>query len=283
MYSDLLLGLRGRGLGPAPGGPGLGDGTVDGLDAEQRQSLGIPDGWKPDVLDAPVLAGGSEDEIKAEMQQAQTAAIQAATIAEKRAGSLPAGMRTVIEQIAVPQLDWRSLVHQYLTELVQNDYSWSRISRTYLASTDGMVAAPSSWSEAMGVLVCVRDTSGSVGVDAFAQFNGELTALFKAAEFQRLVILDCDAEVHPVLDTDKEPFVSVPIERRGGGGTSFRPPFEWLEERGIVPDLLVYLTDCCGSYPHEAPAHPVIWVCEGEMYRDKRYAPPFGDLATISA
>lgn len=291
VYSDLLSRLRGRGLGPGPvnvgngGGKGKGKGTGDGegLDGKARQALGVPDDWKPDVVDAPVMSSDDEEAIKAELQQVQAASIQAATIAEKRMGSLPAGMRTVIEQIAMPQLDWRALVHQYLTELVQNDYSWSRISRSYLASTEGTVAAPSSWSEAMGTLLCVRDTSGSVGAEAFAQFNGELTALFKASEFQRLVILDCDAAVHEVLDTDKEPFVSVPTERRGGGGTSFRPPFEWLEEQGIAPDLLVYLTDCYGRYPDEAPAYPVIWVCEGEGYRDERYAPPFGDLATISA
>jgi predicted metal-dependent peptidase len=45
----------------------------------------------------------------------------------------------------------------------------------------------------------------------------------------------------------------------GGGGTDFRPPFQYLEDRHIVPDTLVYLTDMMGPFPREAPHYPVVW------------------------
>jgi len=40
------------------------------------------------------------------------------------------------------------------------------------------------------------------------------------------------------------------------------PPFKWVEENGIEPKCLVYLTDlCCNSFP-QAPDYPVLWVTE---------------------
>ncbi len=49
------------------------------------------------------------------------------------------------------------------------------------------------------------------------------------------------------------------LKCHGGGGTDFRPPFEWLEEQGITPSCLVYLTDLDGPFP-EIPSHyPVMW------------------------
>ena len=56
----------------------------------------------------------------------------------------------------------------------------------------------------------------------------------------------------------------------GGGGTDFRPPFEKLEELGIVPDLAVYFTDMHGRFPDHEPAYPVVWAAT----TDKQ--PPFG-------
>jgi hypothetical protein len=39
-------------------------------------------------------------------------------------------------------------------------------------------------------------------------------------------------------------------------------PFKWVEENGIDPKCLVYLTDlCCHSFP-DAPEYPVLWVTD---------------------
>jgi hypothetical protein len=43
-------------------------------------------------------------------------------------------------------------------------------------------------------------------------------------------------------------FALTPV---GGGGTNFAPCFRWLDERGIVPQTLVFLTDLCGTFPEE--------------------------------
>jgi predicted metal-dependent peptidase len=46
----------------------------------------------------------------------------------------------------------------------------------------------------------------------------------------------------------------VQLNPVGGGGTEFGPCFDWLDEHGIQPQTLVFLTDLYGSFPPSAPA-----------------------------
>ena len=47
--------------------------------------------------------------------------------------------------------------------------------------------------------------------------------------------------------------------RYGGGGTDFRPPFDYVYENEIEVDSFIYLTDLECSMPDE-PDYPVLWV-----------------------
>ena len=49
-------------------------------------------------------------------------------------------------------------------------------------------------------------------------------------------------------------------ESYGHGGTSFIPPFEYVKEHELHPDILIYLTDGYGDAPEKAPKFPVLWV-----------------------
>ncbi|MHA2501978.1 MAG: VWA-like domain-containing protein, partial [Candidatus Kariarchaeaceae archaeon] len=71
-------------------------------------------------------------------------------------------------------------------------------------------------------------------------------------------------------DGSKLPWEGRPF--KGRGGTSFIPVFQWVENRGDIPDLLIYFTDGYGSYPPSEPGYPVVWV----MTTD--HMPPWGDL-----
>jgi predicted metal-dependent peptidase len=44
----------------------------------------------------------------------------------------------------------------------------------------------------------------------------------------------------------------------GGGGTDFCPPFQYVQDQGIRPECLVYLTDLYGPFP-AAPEYPTLW------------------------
>jgi len=96
----------------------------------------------------------------------------------------------------------------------------------------------------------------------------------------RVLLLDCDAMVHAAYDIEWAEGVHWPKEIEGGGGTSFKPPFDWLAERGIVPDVLIYLTDCYGTYPNPTE-YPTVWVCSGEGYNQDQFKPPFGEVIPL--
>ena len=65
------------------------------------------------------------------------------------------------------------------------------------------------------------------------------------------------------------------LQPKGRGGTDFKPPFIYLDEKGIEPDVLVYMTDGeCSSFP-PAPHYPVLWLVWQNHFKFK---PPFGEV-----
>jgi predicted metal-dependent peptidase len=115
--------------------------------------------------------------------------------------------------------------------------------------------------EGVGEIAIAVDCSGSVSARQLGLFEAEIRSIL-AGQRPRLVrVLYFDAEVQKV-DTYQagETIVLTPV---GGGGTDFRPCFEWLRDRRIVPQTLVFLTDLCGRFPNEAPPYPVLWASTG--------------------
>jgi len=51
----------------------------------------------------------------------------------------------------------------------------------------------------------------------------------------------------------------------GGGGTSFKPVFEYVDRVLQSPDLLVYFSDAEDEFPQSMPAYPVIWLVKGKQ------------------
>jgi predicted metal-dependent peptidase len=56
----------------------------------------------------------------------------------------------------------------------------------------------------------------------------------------------------------------LPAEISGGGGTDFRPLFDWIEREHLSPDLLIYFTDAEGQFPAREPSFPVAWLVKGK-------------------
>ena len=113
-------------------------------------------------------------------------------------------------------------------------------------------------------VVVVVDTSGSIKPAEMQEFVTEIDAI-KGQVRARITLHACDAKL-----ASKGPWVYEPWEEfelltniRGGGGTRFTPVFDWVEEQGNAPDLLVYFTDAEGEFPKLEPRFPVIWLVKG--------------------
>ena len=106
-------------------------------------------------------------------------------------------------------------------------------------------------------------------------FEAEVRSILEGQRPQRVYVLYFDAVVQKVeIYEAGQPISLTPV---GGGGTEFAPCFDWVEERGVRPQTMVFLTDLYGSFPSDAPCYPVLWASTG------RRQAPFGEVIPIQA
>ncbi len=201
----------------------------------------------------------SETEKNALQVQWQQRLAGAAQLAQQ-AGKLGQGMARMIDFFLQPTLPWRVLLARYMNTMVRDDYSYTRPS-----SRRGNPAIyPSLRSAQMEVVVAV-DVSGSIHRDELNEFIAEIDSL-KAQVRARVTLLTCDNSI-----TCEHPWVfeawdhcRLPEKVIGGGGTDFKPVFEWVEKENMKPDLLIYFTDARGLFPKSEAPYPTIWLIKGK-------------------
>ncbi|MGB5397432.1 MAG: VWA-like domain-containing protein, partial [Gammaproteobacteria bacterium] len=140
------------------------------------------------------------------------------------------------------------------------DYSYSRPN-----SRRGDPAVyPSLRSHETNIVVAI-DTSGSIGEDEIQEFITEVDAI-KSQVRARVTLLTCDSELNYGCPWTFEPWdeFKFDVEIRGGGGTNFRPVFEWVDALDNAPGLVIYFTDAEGVFPEAEPDYPVSWLVKGK-------------------
>lgn len=184
----------------------------------------------------------------------EVAIVGAARIA-KEAGKLPASMERFIDKLMNNKVHWRERLRRFAMQYSKNDFSWMRPQRRMLPYG---IFLPSLHSESMQLLINSIDTSGSIDEYTLNMFGAEVIAAKNAASPDSMVNIYCDAAVNHV-DTFGQ-FDEVKFKLHGGGDTDFRPPFAYIEEQGLKPSCLIYLTDGYGPFPEAPPPYPVLWV-----------------------
>ncbi len=183
--------------------------------------------------------------------------IQTACSIERRQGSLLGNLQSIVDRLRKPELNWKELLKQYITSCFGGERNWLPPSRRYL----GMgLYLPSRRDHKFNAVMAI-DTSGSTTND-LPQFFGELAHLLKSFGKYELTVIQCDFTIqHVEKFSGDTPLPShYQWESHGHGGTSFVPPFEYVKEHKLHPDILIYLTDGYGDAPETAPRFPVLWV-----------------------
>ena len=200
----------------------------------------------------------------------EIATVQAAADA-KAIGKLPGSMERFLENMRQPEIDWRARLRRFVTEINRDDYSWSRMNRR-MASYGFFL--PGLWSENMGEVVVAIDTSGSIDQATLNAFGSEVKAIVDTVRPIKTTVIYCDATVNHV--DEFLPNDQLYFKMHGGGGTDFRPPFKYMENKSIKPAAFVYLTDMFGPFPSQPPDFPVMWVATSGVVG------PFGETVPIS-
>jgi len=206
---------------------------------------------------------------------AQKIAADAASYA-KQQGYLPGGMEEIVGRILeVPRFDWKTALQQFITRVLPADYTYISPSKKSIAT---QVYLPTLKRE--GIEGCiVMDTSGSISSDELAQFKGQIERMVNTFENVNFLVIECDADIQQVYRLDRaglERFWRLAV--KGRGGTDFRPPIEYLEQRG-KRSFLVYFTDGYGTFPEKKPSFPVMWVLTKDSIDPRQI--PFGRVTKI--
>lgn len=190
---------------------------------------------------------------------------KAATVARQQ-GKLPAGMEGLLKDLLEPKIKWFEVLRHLMKSKRKDDYDPRKYNRRMTLFD---VYLPTLYSEGMGPMVIVRDTSGSTMQDQ-EKFLTECASIMMEVKPEKLYLIDCDAGIKE--DTIREFNYNegdrLLVEAKkfyGGGGTSFKPPFEWVKKHQLHPEVLVYLTDMYGDFPSEAPGYPVMWVSTSDI------------------
>src|SRR5580704_4971829 len=222
------------------------------------------------VLDAPLLDEETPT-IEEQVREWDIAVNQATTVA-RQAGKLPAGLHRTLEGAAEAAVDWRELLRRHWSDTIPADYSWMRPNRRHLWTG---LYLPGVVREGVGEVAIAVDCSGSVSGRQLRLFEAEVRSILEGQRPEHVYVLYFDAEVHNVETYDAGERIDLnPV---GGGGTEFGPCFEWLDDQGIRPQALVFLTDLYGSFPASAPSYPVLWASTGGQKA------PFGEVIPMQA
>lgn len=192
-----------------------------------------------------------------EMREATIAQLQKCALGQ---GSMPVGIESFVKKLEKPEIPWQDHLAQFITQIHTGKLEWNPPSRRHLYQDLYL----QSHREKKIKIALAIDTSGST-YSILPNFFAEMESLMKSFDAYEITRIDCDAAVEKVVvyDHDSAPFSkneSKGIDWNGGGGTSFVPPFEYVKEKNLDIDALVYLTDGFGPAPKKAPSYPVLWV-----------------------
>lgn len=192
----------------------------------------------------------------------------------KMRGTMPSELEQYIKSLLESKVPWEREFHRYAGQyLSKNDYSYSPPNKRYLSFG---VIAPSLRSYEIGNLVIAVDTSGScMGKAEREAFAAETAKLASLAE--DCTVITCDCAIQQVVKTNEVAAFIGNLKFKGGGGTSHKPVFEWIENNRATPELFIGLTDGCSDYPEKAPVtFPVLW-CLTKNHQE----PPWGRKVVI--
>lgn len=251
-------------LPPPPPKNDKGKGEGDG--SGKNPGAGDP-GGDGGVKDAPAKSASELQQVEAEAKQLIAQAAQVA----KQQGKLPAHLQRLVDEMLTPIVDWKNELSSFLTQIARNDYSFSKPSKRYLSQG---LYLPSLHSIEKGKFVLMVDTSGSIDKTLLNQFAGEMQSILsECAESITVMFIDADLQRVQEFESDE----SLDLNPKGGGGTDFKPGFEYMDKEGIEAAAVIYFTDgFCNSFP-EDPGYPVLWA----IHDNKTFAPPFGEKINL--
>lgn len=188
---------------------------------------------------------------------------------EERGTELPSSLERFFKLRSSSKIDWRDELRVALDRFSKDDYAQMPPNKKFLHLG---IYLPSSTSEKFKLVVAV-DSSGSVDEELLGEFLSELNFLMNMISSYEIDLLVCDDKIRS--HTTFYGGDSLDAKVVGGGGTDFRPVFEFVKERLEDTKLLLYFSDLDGVFPEDEPPYSVKWITAKER------SVPFGELIVL--
>lgn len=204
---------------------------------------------------------------------------QAAAITKGR-GTIPGAIERIISALNEPQVDWREQLRAWVDDRTIWDYTYSRPNKRVLHA--GYIL-PGQQADGCGKLALVVDTSGSISDNILQAFSNEMQGMLDTGAVGEVVVVFCDARVQHTESFNAGEIIQLKVH--GGGGTAFRPAFEWIAQNEPDVRAVVYFTDLeCGDFGQE-PGCPVLWAAYGQKSHVEQLMQkvPFGTSIHVNA
>lgn len=223
-------------------GQGSGQGSPGDQEGDGRGTLDDHSYWHK--------SDASDEQITRKVKEVVNKAAEQTN--EKDMGNLPGDVKLSIDKLNYVPRDWRQDIQRFAARVseVIIEASRKRRNRRY-----GIMYAGNKIYPQLHLAVC-WDSSGSMGEEERNQINAELIRLHNLGV--SMTVIECDAVVQNVHAFDPR----TPLVLKGGGGTAFKPAFEYIENtlKNNV-DGVIYCTDgCCWGEKIKTPPFPVLWA-----------------------
>lgn len=192
----------------------------------------------------------------------QLEAVNESIIVQDRAHAKATGTTATrcADRGSVTVIRWQDVLWGLFTKKAEPRWS-SPINRP-LYTSSGLVCFGRA-KRTSGSLAVAIDTSGSVSQQMLSDFLAEVESIRSATNPVETHVLSVSHEVCDYRMLAQHDV--VPATLQGGGGTNFQPAFDYLADKDVVPDALIYLTDgyACDGTRLRAVDYPVFWVTTG--------------------
>jgi predicted metal-dependent peptidase len=182
---------------------------------------------------------------------------------QKGRGNTPGGLKRWIDKLRKSKVKWERIFHRFVGNAVsKDDYSYTRVNKRFLGQD---IYLPDMRSPIIGSIIVAVDTSGSMGKEAISQVAGEIQKLSHLVS--DITAISCDCKIHEVVKIRQFDDWIKKLHFKGQGGTSFRPVFEYIKEKRLSPEVLIWLSDGFGDADWGSatkPPYPVLWCLFGE-------------------
>lgn len=218
----------------------------------EKQSEGQPGQGQPSGIGDDLRDPAGGDAAKAGNATAMRQRVAQAANVARMAGKMSVGLAAFIDEVLNPKVSWQDLLRDYMTRTNKDDESWSRRNRRF-----GQVYLPARYSERMGEIVIIADTSGSIGQDELNQVAAEINAIAEDVRPECIRVIWADTKVanEQTFEIGEE----ITFAPAGGGGTDMRVPLEHVAQ--YDPEIVILITDGYTPWPDGEPAYPLIVCC----------------------